>query len=291
MTDSPATVNPLSRLLFRSDLVEIGLFDCPRSHPRFHDSGPITRYLVVFPRHAVKIRHYGCPEVVASPQVITLYNDGQEYRREGLSHYGDQSIWLRFRKPEVIEAVHAGGRSHQDLERMPFAWTHAACDPQTFLLQRQLTHRLLHSPNAGFLFIADTAMQLLQRAVNGTSERQVRTRQAVDQVGTRQRHQRLARRCEALLASAFDQRLTLESIATELNTTPFHLSRIFLRETGRSIHQCLLQLRLRSAMDRMIDRPQVRIADIGLDAGFSTPSHFTQAFRKNFGLTPRQFMA
>jgi AraC-like DNA-binding protein len=237
----------------------------------------------------VKIRHDGGQELVASRQVITLYNDGQEYRREGLSHYGDQSIWLRFRKPEVVEAVHAAGRTHEDLARIPFIWTHAYCDPQTYLLQRQLTNSLLNSENTDFLFIADTAMQLLQRAVNGTSERQVRCRQAFEHGDTRFRHQRLAKRCEALLATTFDQKLTLESIASDLGTTPFHLSRVFLRQTGKSIHQCLLQMRLRSALDQMIDRPHARITDIGLDAGFSSPSHFTQTFRKNFGMTPRQF--
>jgi len=39
----------------------------------------------------------------------------------------------------------------------------------------------------------------------------------------------------------------------------------------------------------MIDNPRERLTDIGLDMGFATPSHFSQAFRRNFGFTPREF--
>lgn len=281
--------NALNRVLFSSDLVEIGLFDCPRHHPLFHDSGPISHYLVVFPRRAVKIQHTGQQAVVASRQVITLYNNGQEYRREGLSDYGDQSVWLRFRKPEVVEALYAAGRAHAAAERVPFAWTHGACDPQTYLLQRQLLRGLMTPAPGEFLFIAETAMRLLQRAVAGTSERAIRCRQTARTRNTLERHRRLALRCESLLTIGYREPLTLESIAAELATTPFHLSRVFSGQTGKSIHQYLLQLRLRAAVDRMIDRPRDRITDIGLETGFATPSHFAQAFRKAFGVTPRRF--
>ena len=57
---------PLNRTLFSNELVEFGLFDCPRQHPLFMDSGPMEGYLVVFPRHAVKIFHDQQLPVVAS---------------------------------------------------------------------------------------------------------------------------------------------------------------------------------------------------------------------------------
>lgn len=278
-----------SRSLFRSKLVEIGLFDCPRSHPMFHDSGPIRQFLVVFPRHAVRIRHDSRTEVVATRQVITLYNDGQEYRREGISDYGDQSIWLRFRKPEVVEALVASGRGHAEVENTPFAWTHAHCDSSTYLLQRKLAWSLLTSDSPDFLEITETALQLLHLAVQGTGKTKVPCRASVSESGTVLRHRQLAGRCEALLATEYHQPLTLESIAKRLATSPFHLSRVFARHAGKSIHQYLLQLRLRAAVDRMIDSPKDRLTDIGLEFGFATPSHFSQAFHRHFGVTPRQF--
>jgi len=278
------------RVLFRSKLVEIGLFECPRNHPQFHDSGPIRDYVVVFPRQPVRIVHQNHADVVASRQVITLYNDQQEYRRQGISDRGDRSLWLRFRKAEVVEALHASGRCHAALERMPFAWTHARCDAQTFLLQSGLYQDLVSSEGDAWLHIAETAMHLLHRAVQGTDPGLINGQKALVHA-TARRHQQLTRRCESLLASGYPEPWTLESIAAELATTPFHLSRVFARMTGQSIHQYLIQQRLRAAMDQMTLQPGRSITDIGLAAGFSTPSHFTQTFRRHFGLTPRQFRA
>jgi AraC-like DNA-binding protein len=254
----------------------------------FHDSGPTWQYLVVFPRHAVCIQHDGGSPVVANRQVTTLYNDGQHYQRKELSDYGDQSIWLRFRKAEVIEALVAAGRAHAQIEKQPFAWTHSHCDARTYLLHRELSMSLVSGTAPDFLQITETSLQLLQRVVSGTPADPVRDVTAA-RSATGVRHRRLVNRCEELLTTHFHQRLTLESIATQLATTPFHLSRIFSRITGRTIHQQLLELRLRCAVDRMIDAPENRITDVSLDLGFSTPSHFSQAFRKHFGITPRQF--
>ena len=285
------TNRPLNRSLFRSDLVEVGLFDCPRGHPRFHDSGPIRQYLVVFPRQAVRIRYGAGEDVLASQQVITLYNDGQRYRREELSEYGDQSIWLRFRRREVLEALQACGRTHAAAESLPFAWTHSPCASATFLLQRQMVRDLASAGFSDFLGVTETALRLLHQAVAATSAGRVPMRRMAAQPGTRQRHQRLAQRCEAYLATRYDQPLTLESLAAELATTPFHLSRVFTAHGGRSIHQHLLQLRLRAAVDRMLDCPGVTLTDLGLELGFATPSHFSNAFRQHFGIPPSQFRA
>ncbi len=278
----------LSKTLFHSDLVEIGMFDCPRHHPMFHNTGPIWKYLVVFPRHAVCIQHDGASPVIANRQVTTLYNDGQHYGRKELSDYGDQSIWLRFRKAEVIEALVADGRAHVKIEQQPFAWTHSYCDARTYLLHRELSLALISGMDADFLQITESALKLLQRVVNGMPAEKVHDVNAA-RTATWARHRRLVTKCEELLTTQFHQKLTLESIAAQLATTPFHLSRVFSRLTGKTIHQQLVELRLRCAVDRIIDEPENRITDVGLDLGFATPSHFSQAFRKHFGITPRQF--
>jgi AraC family transcriptional regulator len=288
MSETHHKQHQLSRTLFRSDLVEIGMFDCPRHYPTFRDTGPTWQYLVVFPRQAVKIQHDNASPVVANRQITTLYNHNQHYQREELSTYGDQSIWLRFRKAEVIEALIAAGRAHTKLEQQPFAWTHSHCDAQTYLLQRELSLVLVSGKDADFLQITEAALTVLQRVVNGIPAEPVDDMSEA-KTATRMRHRRLVRHCEELLTTQFNQKLTLESIAAQLATTPFHLSRVFSRVTGKTIHQQLVELRVRCAVDRIIDEPGHRITDVGMDMGFATPSHFSQAFRKHFGITPRQF--
>ncbi len=289
MHDKSPVLPPLNHTLFQSSLVEIGLFDCPRDDPRFHDSGPINRYLVVFPRRAVRICHDGGQPLIASPRLITLYNHGQHYRRDRVSDYGDQSIWLRFRKQEIVEALHATGKAHGQLEREPLKWTHSPCSTDAFLLQRRLARHLMAGGQQDELEINEAAMRVLHSALRSPDRQGVNTRQVVACTPTRVRHQRLVRRCETVLADDFRKRWTLAALASELTTTPFHLCRVFARYTGKSIHQYVLQQRLRAALDCMIDRPQRRLTDIGLELGFATPSHFSQAFRQHFGISPREF--
>jgi AraC family transcriptional regulator len=42
---------------------------------------------------------------------------------------------------------------------------------------------------------------------------------------------------------------------------------------------------LRAALERLAE-PGVDLIDIALDLGFSSHSHFTECFRRNFGKTP-----
>ena len=62
---------PLDRILFSSALVEIGKFRVRPEDPRFQDSGPIERHIVVFPRNPVWIRHEGHKAFLAAPDLVT----------------------------------------------------------------------------------------------------------------------------------------------------------------------------------------------------------------------------
>ena len=275
----------LNRVLYAGESVQVGVFDCPRAHPRFTNSGPADGHLVVFPRHAVGIEHPAREPVVASRAVITLYNPLQEYRRRALSDYGDRSVWLRFDRESVLGALAECGRDHAGLERQAFDATHSHCALDTYLAQRRMTRALLRG-KAEPVAVEDTAYALLRAAIGGIPGRPARRSPRADA-----RHRQLASRCRELLATCYEESLTLDEIARRLATTPFHLSRVFRRWSGVTLHQHLLDLRLRAAVDRLIDEPGRRITDLGLELGFSTPSHFTQRFRQGFGTTPRGFLA
>ena len=60
--------------------------------------------------------------------------------------------------------------------------------------------------------------------------------------------------------------------------------------TGFSVHGYLMQLRLRTGLDRIQGR-HGGIGEVGLMLGFSSHSHFTTSFRRAFGLTPTAVLA
>jgi AraC-like DNA-binding protein len=67
----------------------------------------------------------------------------------------------------------------------------------------------------------------------------------------------------------------------------FHLCRTFRAATGKTLHQYRTQFRVRSSLEAVC-KQSARLVETALDAGFSSHSHFTSSFRKEFGWTPSQ---
>jgi len=72
-----------------------------------------------------------------------------------------------------------------------------------------------------------------------------------------------------------------------VHVSPFHLARIFQQQTGVPVHRYLTQLRLRASMERLAEGASDLTA-LALELGFSSHSHFTDAFRREFGKAPSE---
>ncbi len=96
---------------------------------------------------------------------------------------------------------------------------------------------------------------------------------------------RYADDAKELLHRRFREPLRLEDVASALYVSTYHLCRVFKEETGMSIHQYLTQLRLRQALKELA-QGDTALATLANDLGFCCQSHFTRAFRKQFGIPP-----
>ncbi len=97
----------------------------------------------------------------------------------------------------------------------------------------------------------------------------------------RERVQRVIAVLEANLAEAPD----LESLARQVGCSPYHLSRTFSAETGLTIPQFLRQRRLERAGE-LLRSGRRNVTEAALEVGYSSLSHFSQAFREHFGCCP-----
>jgi len=61
-----------------------------------------------------------------------------------------------------------------------------------------------------------------------------------------------------------------------------------LSERGITFRSVLQELRFTRVLERLQD-PAVKLVDVGFEVGFSDPAHFTRAFRRWTGLSPREF--
>ncbi len=81
--------------------------------------------------------------------------------------------------------------------------------------------------------------------------------------------------------------LSLEEIATQLHISPYHLSHVFKKVTGKSISSYWQAQRLDVARRLLVSGNS--ILEAAEKAGFSSQSYFCRAFQKQFGTTPSQY--
>jgi AraC-like DNA-binding protein len=265
--------------VFESPLVRIGAFRCHPGHPAFHDSGPARHYCFVFPRTAVEIQHEHERAFVANPNVVTFYNRGQQYRRNAVSATGDRCDWFGVDADVVRDVVRGVDRSVDDRPERPFPFTHGLSDARSYLLQRQLFERVTADAPAEPFGIEEMVVHLLERVVRPASNSPQCP--APGQRGA-------IHHVETILSSRWQDDLHLSAIAREVRMSVYHLCRTFRRATGRTMHQYRCQLRLRSCLETLRESDR-GLVDIALEAGFANHSHFTAAFRQEFGQTPSAF--
>ena len=272
----------LERLLFASSLVSIGSFRADPRHPRFRDTGPIPDPVFAFPRRSVRIQHAGGPAFVASANVVTYYNAGQIYRREAVDPDGDRSDWFSLRPDVLVEVLNEIDPSVVDRPDRPFPFAVGPGDPGCYVRQRALVHYVTGAgERADSLAVEETAMGLLLDvaglALQADSHRRPLT------TG----HRDLVERLKVLLARRLHEALTLADLASELRCSPFYLARLFRAAEGTSIHRYRLRLRLTRSLEPLALGRSV--GALATELGFASNSHFTEAFRRTFGITPSRF--
>jgi AraC family transcriptional regulator len=269
--------------VFASPLVRVGRWRCPADHPIFADSGPTAEALFVFPRESVWIRHAGREPFVADANTVTYYNKGQCYTRRKLSARGDQCDWFAVAPEAIAETLAAHEPAAIDRPELPFRFTHGPSDPDSYLRQRMVFEHVSHEKNADRLFVEEAVLSILGE-VTGLAY----TCQGGVKPASRTRQRRdvdLVESARDVIARHFKENLSLADIAREVESSVFHLARIFKARTGFSLHAYRNQLRLRAALERLAE-PGIDLIDIALDLGFSSHSHFTETFRRSFGKTP-----
>lgn len=269
----------LGPALFSTALVTVGRWRCPVECAVFADSGPARGHLFVFPRTSVWIEHEGGRRFVADPTVVTFYNAGQRYRRYALHPAGDHGEWFAVAPSVLRDVLGRRDPALADREAPRFPFTHGPSDRPGYAAQRAVYAHVCETPVPDALFVEETLLGVLDRAVAAALTQQAGPRTS----SARERD--LAEAARSVLARGFAGGESLHAIASHVGCSAFHLARVFRRVTGRSLHGYRTELRLRAALDRLAS-PSTDLLDLALALGFSSHSHFTSAFRAAFGLTP-----
>lgn len=83
----------------------------------------------------------------------------------------------------------------------------------------------------------------------------------------------------------FEPELSIQTVARALGLSASHLAAVFRQTTGRTLHQTLLDLRLRRANELLLQSP-LSIKEIAVLTGWSNQLYFSAAYRRRHGQPP-----
>jgi AraC-like DNA-binding protein len=273
---------PIETLHFRGECVGIGTLRCAPDHPLFADSGPVTTHCFAFPRSAVLIAREHHRPLVEDATLVSFYNRSERYRRRAVSRRGDVADWFAIEPAVLIEAVAEFDPAVRDQPGRPFRVPATAIDSPTFLLQRSLVERVQRDPTLDTAYVDERALALLDRVLTQAYGPLRLPREGAG------RAREIVELTKEVLARTFTQNLPLTQIARYVDASPFYLCRVFRMRTGTTIHDARNRLRLRRSLEALAETAQ-DLLSISLGLGYSSHSHFTAAFRREFGMTPSAF--
>ncbi|WP_244912681.1 helix-turn-helix transcriptional regulator [Paenibacillus pasadenensis] len=87
-----------------------------------------------------------------------------------------------------------------------------------------------------------------------------------------------------------DQPLSLDEVADAFHLSKFYFHRLFSAMTGISLNSYILSRRLNASLP-LIREGRTSLTDIASQLGFGTPSSFTRAFQRRYGIAPSSLRA
>lgn len=85
-----------------------------------------------------------------------------------------------------------------------------------------------------------------------------------------------------------DQDLSIGTLAELVYLTPTYLSTVFKKQTGLTIGQYLLEVRVENAKQKMRD-PQLKFYQVSEMVGYEDANYFAKIFKKKTGVTPTEY--
>jgi len=97
------------------------------------------------------------------------------------------------------------------------------------------------------------------------------------------------RRVVDFVDANLDGELTLEQVAEVAGMSIPHLTTLFRRTMGQSVHAYVMERRVQRARALLLDR-RMTIAQVALETGFAHQSHLARWMRRLLGVTPSEIL-
>jgi AraC family transcriptional regulator len=248
---------------------------------------PNPTHGIVFVRKGVFRRKRPGETLVADANHVLFFNAGEPYRYSHPLPGGDECTILVLDGQRALELVRRHAPRDALSPETPFRLGHGLASPRAARLHYELLG--LVRRGAPKLVLEDAVAELADEAV-GTAHRTrgVRTERESASTAARRRRYDLVEAAKLAVNERLEALPSLGEIAGELGCSPFHLSRTFHATAGLSLRAYVGRLRARRAAHRLAAGAS-NLTELALELGFADHSHFTNAFKDEWGVTPSRF--
>lgn len=91
------------------------------------------------------------------------------------------------------------------------------------------------------------------------------------------------------IAEHYDQPAELSHLASLVYLTPSYLSKRFKSETGMTITDYLIEVRIKKAKQLLRQANDMKIHEVGSVVGYPDPAYFNKLFKRIVGVTPNEY--
>ena len=253
---------------------------------------PNPTHSIVLVRRGVFQRTQHRAMLTADPNHILFFNALHPYRYSHPLPGGDDCTILAVETDTALNLV--ARQSPWDAEQpgQPFHIPCAVSSHRAAAIHYELL-ALLQRPSPQ-LVIEDAMVELVEETIRSGyasyGEQRKREKHSRTTAGAARRHRDLTEAAKLAINENLGALPGLGDLARDLACSPFHLSRTFHQTAGMSLRRYITRLRASVAAERLAAGAS-DLTELALDLGFADHSHFTNTFRREWGLSPSRFRA
>ncbi|MFN0136141.1 MAG: helix-turn-helix domain-containing protein [Phycisphaerae bacterium] len=272
--------------LYRSPIMIIGRFVCGPANDLWQRENVIRDGpLLAFGRHAVRIG-IGDEILLGTPNDVMLYDDGQVYRRYAINGAGDDATWFHVSPAILRDALRTYDPAAADRSNVVVPFHRVDSDARVHLAQRTLLEFALAPQPTEPMLIEQIFLGLLNRVLSAGFRHRARMCESARNVATRAHHDQIVDAATIWMCTHACETVSIAAVADHVGMSMFHLCRVYRSVRGETLYRTLVRLRLRLTLEWVL-AAKIDLTEAALRSGFCSSSHFSNAFRREFGIPPR----
>ncbi|MGO4699235.1 helix-turn-helix domain-containing protein [Paenibacillus sp. 2TAB26] len=129
-----------------------------------------------------------------------------------------------------------------------------------------------------------------ERSENGQTPESTVSAPAQETISKEKEHH-VIEQMKTILEQEYGKNFEMERIADTVGMSANYLSRLFKQETGMTLTDYLIDIRIEKAKQFLSDHPNLKNYEISQLVGYSDPVYFNKLFKKMVGETPKDYKA